>query len=230
MFAFRRVWLIGFALLFSLMLPGQSATAAVFSVGDMYSLTGVNFPVDFSTSVTLDGTTKPLVDGLTVREVITPVGPGSAWVEFVFESTGPLASDFDSLWRIDINDIPVTGPAFRDARFIYWTVDGVAVDPIVPTTDFNPVLPNPINPALGPAYVRNDSTGPFASLDAFVFVDPYSFLAGTGVDPNLANGFHYGVLGTLTTIPEPSSFALLGLTAAGYCGVRIRRRRKQQRA
>ncbi len=35
---------------------------------------------------------------------------------------------------------------------------------------------------------------------------------------------------TAASIPEPTSLALLGMTAAGFCGVRIRRRRKDDSA
>ena len=193
-----------------------------------YLVEGTNFPIDFSESVALDGSVKTLAGGrLEVFERVTADGPEAEWIEFVFSTPdgSPLADDVDSMWMIDLQNIPTTELAFVDFPFVYWTIDGAAVDPITPFTGFpfSVVNANPIDPLLGDVFGGpiDPLVGPDNSFSPSVFALPYNLVSNGGVDPQLANGFTLGF--RVSSVPEPG-VVLLGLV--GVLGLVSCRRRR----
>lgn len=204
-----------------------SVNADLIDTNGSYSVTGTNFPIDFSSTVALDGTVKSLAGGrLEVFERITPIGPDSEWVEFVFSTpTGtPLADDFDSMWMIELIDVPTTETATVNFPFVYWTIDGAAVDPITPFTGFpfSVVSANPIDPLLGDVFggPLDPPVGPADSFSPSIFALPYDLIASGGVDPLQANGFTLGF--QVSSVPEPSSAIILLTGIVGLVSYRRR--------
>ena len=204
----------------------QTAHAGIVDVGESYEIVGINFPTDFSETVTFNETLKTINGGqLTVTETITPDGPDAEWVEFTFTRVGggPLAENLNSPWRVDIESIP-SSPSFVDNFFAYWTVNGTAVDPLTSPAGFPPANPNPIDPDRGPVFYGAGfaPSGPFTQWQWFFAGDPYSGFSATGIDTNTANDFH---LAYHLTIPEPSSLLLAAMGAVTLLTVGWWRRR-----
>jgi hypothetical protein len=200
---------------------------AGWEVGSSYQLAFTNFPVTSSTTATLDLTTKTVNTNLTVAEKIFQDGPASQWIDFNFETIngGPLASNLNAGWSIDVTGVDVTAPALGSGFYFYWTVNGAPVAPIVPFGSIGGVAPIPTDPAAGPAYtaIGFPPFGPLPSFDASASVSPYSFISSGGMNPALVNGFHVGIRET-NAVPEPSSLALAGVGVLGLIGCVQRRR------
>jgi hypothetical protein len=169
-----------------------AGAAAIFPSGGRYSVTCTNCPNGTGTiAATIGGTTD--VEGLTLTDTITPAGSNGAWINFEFVGTGPsLAQDTAASWEIQINGAPLTAPGLFDNFFLYWTLDGTAINRI---QSFGGITyegnNNPIDPALGPVYGGTPFTpgSPISSLDLFTSVSPYSFVTA-GPVPLDANDFH----------------------------------------
>jgi hypothetical protein len=221
----------GLALAVLLLLASAHDAHAGWLIGSSYQLDFTNFPVDSSTTATLDLTTKTVNTNLTVTEQIFPDGPNSQWIDFNFKTIdgGPLASNFGSNWQININGVEVAAPSLGSGFYFYWTVNDAPVASIVPFGSFGGVAPIPTDPSAGSAYVVDGFPpfGPQSSFDAFAFVSPYSFIGSGGMDPATANGFHVGIRETnAQSVPEPTSLSLGGFGVLGLFGY-IRRGRRR---
>jgi hypothetical protein len=124
-----RVSLIVTGLLGLLVAPGAGATV-IFPSDGSYSVTCTTCPNGTGTvPATIGGTTN--VEGLTLTDTITPTGSNGAWIDFNFVGTGPsLAQNTAAAWEIQINGAPLTAPGLFDNFFLYWTLDGTAINPI----------------------------------------------------------------------------------------------------
>ena len=102
----------GLALAVLLLLAAAHDAHAGWLIGSSYQLDFTNFPVDSSTTATLDLTTKTVNTNLTVTEQIFQDGPNSQWIDFNFKTIdgGPLASNLNSNWQININGVEVAPP------------------------------------------------------------------------------------------------------------------------
>ena len=129
-------------------------------------------------------------------------------------SGGPIAGDINAYWAI-VMDYTLSAAVNFDAVADQWTVNATPVNPL---SDFGSiccaVASNPILP--GEAYYNSGFKGPLSagvqSDWQQIFVSPYSFVSAGGIDPSTANGFNFALHFTLQTpVPEPASFALLGV-------------------
>jgi PEP-CTERM motif len=219
----------GLALAVLLLAASAQEARAGWLVGSSYQLDFINFPVDSSTTATLDLTTKTVNTNLTVTEQIFQDGPNSQWIDFNFKTIdgGPLASNINSNWQININGVEVAAPSLGSGFYFYWTVNDTPVAPIFPFGGFGNIAPIPTAPSLGSAYVNNGFPpyGPLDSFDAFASVSPYSFISSGGMDPATVNGFHVGIEETnVQSVPEPASVALLGMGVPAILWYAWRRR------
>jgi hypothetical protein len=210
-----------------------SAHGDFIQLGGTYTVRGTNFPTNFSQSVTVS-TAPTLINSGQLLHTVTvfPDGPDAEWVDFSFSRVGggPLAGNINANWSFNIDNVPLTQTVEWDRAIIWFTVNGTAVSPISPFAGFQNVIPNPINPALGPVYSQTFTPSRIVNdIDEFAFVNPYSFISAGGMNPNTVNDLHVAVhlrALTPTVIPEPSSGLLaalgFGVSAVAY---RLRRRR-----
>lgn len=216
------------------------AHAGVIQVGGSYTVAVSNSPGSLSaTPVTLDGSVHSLTTSagtLNLQALIHDVDVNNQWLEFVFSTpNGILASNVNANWQWTISNIPLSQPALLMGVFYYWSIDGVAVDPIhdwaggvlFPGGGTNPIT------GVGKGFGGIGAPGPIPTNNTF-FVNPYKLLGDTGLAnegdmPYLQiNDFHFAFrLTAANPVPEPSSLvsAALGLAAlAGHAGWRRGRR------
>lgn len=218
----------------ALLLVGTHAQAGpVFNTtSGTYKFSGTNFPTNFSDSgLALDGSLKPANGGqLTVREIFTPEGADSEWIQFVISKpSGPtLAGNVNANWSVAFDDITYLQPSSFTGFFLSFTSGGV------PDTTINPigglgVITNPIS-GIGNVFgnLFPGNTALFPDLDgAFAFINPFSFLNSGGVNVSQIDGLIVGVRGTRPAtpqVPEPTSMALFGLGSLGLGAVMRRHR------
>jgi hypothetical protein len=213
----------------------QTARAGLLQVGGTFTVQGTNFTTNYSQTATVGVPTLVSNNQVLLTETINPTAGGGEWDDFSFTTVngGPLAGNINAFWRLQFFGIPTTQSAIWDNAYIYWTVNGQAVDPIHPFAggSFGIVNPNPIDPSLGPVFGAGSPVlieGPTTSFDAtpFAFLSPYSFVSAGGVDPSTANGLHIGFHfdSAVTPAPEPSSIVLLSTAGFGLLGLARRQR------
>jgi hypothetical protein len=226
---------IGVVSLVSLLILGivGNANAQLVQVGSTATVIGTNSPTDFTQNVTLNGTLQTIDSGLlTFQDTIISAGPNADWLVFDFETTsgGSIAGNINGYWSIQINNIQFTQPIDWTANPDCWTHNEVGFSPLNPFGGFSNVEPNPFDPSFGPVYGTTFNYGPVTTLNNSAFVTPFTFVGAGGIDPNAANGWHFGMLiqaANPATTPEPGDLALLvgaGLSGAGLIARRRLRR------
>lgn len=131
----------------------SAAIATPLVYGGTYSLALTNAPIDYTGSLTLDGTAKNLFGAITVSEQIVNDTPNSVWVLFNFSTDGPLAGNTAAFWEMNLASLPLTSTGEWDNFFLYWSVNGTPVNPIYPfgSGSLGYTGTNPVNPALSPS-------------------------------------------------------------------------------
>jgi hypothetical protein len=206
------------AALVALLISSAVQARADWDTGYDYQIILFNVPVDAVTNVTFDQTEKTVSSNLTVKETIIPSGPNSWWVQLDFQTIdgGPLATDIDGSWSISVDSLKTTGQSFVDAIYLYWSANGTPASSLLPLPGYT-LEPIPSNPGAGDAYVvKSPPVGPLPTIQFGADLDEYGpTLIGLGMDPQLINGFHFGI--HLMTIPAPSPLTLgsIGLVAVG---------------
>jgi len=194
----------------------SSNASAGFLVGSTLAISVDDSPLgtNFTQNVTLAPGTTPLDQGeLSLTQTLVPAGPNSQWLVLDFEATNGalLAGNLGGYWEIQ-QTAQLASPGNWTGFFIFWTVNGVATNPIYPFGGLTQIGSNPLN-ASSPAYGAfffdpNVST----SIRSFVDVSPYSYISNGGMDPNAVNGFTMEMQAT-NAVPEPAALCLAGLGA-----------------
>lgn len=203
--------------------------AQVFQSGGPFVLQSQNAPDNFNVSFSLSEAPQTiLADGgkVILTESIHSISSSSEWLVLDVESAngGPLAGDPTQTWSYDLF-YPFQQRAFVDEVAGYWSFNEQAYSPITPFGSgfFAATSPNPLNPNLGPVFdlIFTPPAGPYApftSRHGRVVVSPYTLLSNGGVNPSMANGFHYLVHAFTASIvtPEVSSVAALAAIVVGW--------------
>ncbi len=228
-----RKWLLGTAALSALAVAAAvSATPSqadpVFALGSTFTVTGQDFPFDFSAETATLGTPTITAGGqLSVGESFTPVGATQEWVVFDFASVGgnPVIGPPALNFSMSIDGFQTTGPAVLSDPFAYFTFLGTPFEPLTPASGFG-VETNPIT-GTGDVldFVGFSPGAPSSTFHLDILSDPAAFLTTVGVDPAMATDFHFGALLTLTPVPEPDSLAILGIGLFGFAALRLGRRK-----
>jgi hypothetical protein len=219
-------WLVG-------ALP-QAARADLFQLGSTYTVSGDNLPSSsLPATLTLNGLPKTIGNGpLTVSETFVPGGGNSTWlqVNFFTSDHSPIAVNPNAGWTASFSGIQFSQLAQGEAFLFWFDRDGVPAPQTAEIIPGFPVIPNPIPGESGVVSgVFFPPSPPGTFTDGFVQLPVFSSVAGAGI-PLDVNGFHIAEVFTpvATTVPEPSSFTLLGVSAA-VIGVYFRARRGSSR-
>ncbi len=210
---FQFITLLG-SLILTMVAPGQAAAGWLVGGSLAVSVTDSPISTNFSEQVTLTPGTSTLDAGeMTLTQSIVPAGGNSQWLVLDFEATDGrlLAGNRFGYWEIG-GHAPVTAPSYLTSAFVYWSVNGVATNPIYPFSGLSQIEANPINPELGPVYYENLQSQPALLLGASVHSSPYYGISDGGMNPSAVTGFTIAFLET-NAVPEPSTFCLAAISA-----------------
>jgi hypothetical protein len=210
-----------------------SPARAGWLVGGTMKITVDDSPLatNFTQDVTLAAGTITLDKGeLTLTQSLIPAGPGLEWLVLDFQATGShlLAGNPNVTWEITA-DMPVSSPGVIIGDFEDWTISGKCFDATSPLGSIQ-VRPNPLGTTPANVFGNEAESVPVTTFNhGSIFVTPYKGIATAGMDPTAVNGFVGGAL-LSSSVPEPSSAVLAGISGVVMIGVALRRRKGRARS
>ena len=220
----------------------SAAQAQLFTGGATFTITTQNSPAAGGpNSVPFDIGVPQLLDGGALSVVINVVNAvdfattGSQWLVFSYSTP-----DFSALssggqnWSIEQVGIPLAQNANFIADFTSWTTDGQPLAQVGAifgqTIGSNPVPGSNGNGEGTSGFVDPIAAGPAPQLGAFA--DPFNIVVN-GLGGNIPTGFNQALefepasfVPPATGVPEPSTWAMLGLGFAFLGWVAMRKKKE----
>lgn len=227
----RRLLFLMAASLLLLSEVGQTK-AGVFDTSVPFNVTVIDDPAGntvSSTGIPLDGGPTTIDNGLlSITESITPVDANSAIIQFTLTTTNaaPLAGNPGDLWSTLVSGFQTNGQGSVMGPLYYTFVDANGVsDPILFPGYF--LAPNPTDPTQTVAETIASNTPRIVhslQITSNQFDQSPTFYENGGPVPTT---FVLGAEFVLApaAVPEPGSFALLGMGIVGMAGYGWRRRK-----
>jgi hypothetical protein len=191
------------------------ARADIFDIGSTFTASGQNTAGAWSNTVTLqNGST--LVDGGALNLAISIVPEGSSeWLVFTFTTvpTGPLMTNTGDDWSTYETGLDSVEASNFDGAFVeFLNSSGTAITPTSSIFGGYSVEANPVpgGVGIGQGASFTDLEPPMVWPALGTYIDPFSYLADTGINPSDVDGDTEALEFTpQTTVPEPSSLLLL---------------------
>jgi hypothetical protein len=173
----------------------------LFIIPSTFRVQATNAPDTFSDTVTLaPGTTTTVDNGaLTVIESIVPVGGGSQdeWLVLNYATTnGQPLSQPSQNFALNAAGLDLAVPAEILAAYQQYTDNGTALTPTSSVFGNYSIAANPVPGGAGTGFLDNtiDTNEPAGPLPAGnVFINPFSYLSSTGINPSQVNGIEEAV-------------------------------------
>ena len=227
MFGHLRLSTVGLIAVGPLVLAQGAAADPLFVVPSTFQVQATNAPDTFTNTATLGlGTTTLLDNGaLSVTTNIVPAGGGSQaeWLTFGYSTTGggPLSQPSQN-FGLNEGGIDLTVPENLGAFYFQFDHNGTVLTPTNASIFGGySVAANPVPGLTGIGFLDSSinasyPAGPTPTGGGF-FIDPFSYLSNTGIDPTQVTSFEAAFEFTPQTpippppsVPEPASLALLG--------------------
>lgn len=192
------------------------ARADIFDIGSTFTASGQNSAGAWSNTVTLqNGNT--LIDNGALNLAISIVPEGSSeWLVFTYTTvpTGPLMTNTGDDWSTYETGLDAVQASNFDGAFVeFLDSTGASITPTSSIFAGYSVEANPVpgGTGIGQGATFTDLEPPMVWPALGTYIDPFSYLADTGINPSNVDGYTEALEFSpqTSTVPEPSSLLLL---------------------